>query len=179
MNKGKRIALLSAGPLSLDLFDETEIYDIRIGVNTAVTKFGCDYWSIADAHRFEDIIPEDVIGLPKVFMIGAQRDRVLAHQPERLSKHEVLIWEDVSRKVEAPPKWETWSAIGALVLAKFLGAQRVDCYGVDWSGEKDCTGAVDKQNRNEKRWGREKKQWNEVVKWMKEHDVLIQRISRS
>mgnify|MGYP001211625051 CR=1 FL=1 len=65
-----RIALLSAGP-SLNRFDESEPYDLRIAVNTAAARHRCDWWSVGDHRPYLDI---DALGKDalRIFMMGPE-----------------------------------------------------------------------------------------------------------
>ncbi|QNN23523.1 hypothetical protein HED60_14980 [Planctomycetales bacterium ZRK34] len=176
-----RVALLSAGPslrgsfapvaAAMDLpgprkhhAPGARPYDLVIGVNTAVEYFACDWWSCADAHRFEEIKP-NCIRRPSLFMLAPERDKLMRRCPEQLAEHDVVGWDEIFAKVDADPKWQNWSAPSALVLARHLGARSIDCYGVDLVGGVDCTGKAC-CHRNPGRWEREAELWQTIVNWL-------------
>lgn len=169
-----RIALLSAGPKSLSLFKDSDNYDIRIGINSAVTKYQCDWWSCGDAYRFEEI---EELGCPKLFMLGPEIDKVRAHQPERIEGRSVEAWEDVGYRVAAPDKWTTWSVIAGIVLARWLNATSLDVFGHDMVGEIDCTGERSRF-RNAGRWEKERLMWLKMLQWSQISKVTVHNVSR-
>jgi len=152
-------------------------YDLTIGVNTAVEHFRCDWWSCADAHRFEEIKPQ-CIGRPSLFMLAPERDKCMRRCPDQLNEHGVAGWDEIFADAGADPKWQNWSAPSALVLAKYLGATAIDCYGVDLAGEADCSGKAC-HHRNPTRWEKEARLWHVIVTWLQSQRIRVRRISAS
>lgn len=168
-----RVALLSAGP-SLEHFDRTirsECFSARIGVNTAAAKYPVDYWSVADQDRFAEIHP---IGFPAVFTMGPERDKMMAQNPHRIARHRVLVWKDIGRDVHAPNDGWRWSCTSALILARWLGATEIDCYGVDMTGAADVTGQTTIY-RNPERWAEEQVLWAKLVRWLRAGGTVVRR----
>lgn len=172
-----RTALLSAGPSLVKSYDASQPYDLVVGVNTAAALYDCDWWSVADAHRFYEITPKNN---PSVFTIGPERDKILASdQAARLKSTNVTDWNTVKESVGligTKVPMPNWSCTSALMLCKYLGATSVDVYGVDLSGERDVTGEKT-HHRNADRWKKELVEWDWLVEWMREAGVEVERVT--
>jgi hypothetical protein len=173
-----RAVLLSAGPLTLDRYDPDEQYGLRIGVNTAAAKYPVDWWSCADDCRYVEIEP---IGTPHLFTMAPERDKMLAHAPDRMKTHQVTAWEDVKADLCAagvgpPDGTMRWSCPSALVLARWLGVTELTCYGVDMVGAADCTGQRT-EHRNPRRWQEEVVVWDQLVAWCRGAGMAVERIT--
>lgn len=175
-----RAALLSAGPSLVRTYDPDAKYDLRIGVNTAVQKFACDWWSVADGHRFIEIDGDGtVIGKPDVWMIDAQHLHVQCYAADRYKAYRFHGWDATFDEVGASRSWANASAPCALILARSLGATEVDCYGVDMAGGLDVSGKIDGSThyRNEKRWELERGLWHLIVEWLQNRGTTVRRIN--
>ncbi len=169
-----RIALLSAGPSLAKSYDASQPYDLVIGVNTAASLFECDWWSVGDAHRFFEITPK---GNPKVFTIGAERDKVLASDDRlRLQGVEIEEWQTVMDHAAIPAGMPNFSCTAALMFCHYLKADSVDAYGVDMIGAEDVTGEATRW-REPVRWGKERVEWAYLVNWMQESGITVERIA--
>lgn len=165
-----RIALLSAGPVTLARYPGPEAYDLVVAVNTAATLHLAHWWSCADDDRFRQIKP---LGRPHWFVMAPERDKVLAHAPEQIAEKvaDVVTWEDIRPEVNPPNETMSWSCPAALVLARWCGATAIDCFGVDMVGEVDCLGQR-APHRNGERWKREREHWDRLVGWL--HGLGVQ-----
>ena len=174
-----RAALLSAGPSLQHSFDPAALYDLRIGVNTAVQFHKCDWWVCADSHRWIEIEAAGVKGKPKVFAIDTQRDRTICFAPDKAKKFKFTGWDEVFEATGASTSWMSNSAPAALILAHWLGAKEIDCYGVDMAGHLDATGIVDDstRHRNETRWSLERGIWTLMVDWLAQRGTKVTRIN--
>lgn len=171
-----RIALLSAGE-SLDRFDESAAYDLRIAVNTAAERFRCDWWSVGDHQPYLDIaaIDKDQI---RVFMMRGEIGH-LESLGVRLGER-ALAWDAINGLCPVV-NWHEFSATAALVLAVQLGATAIDCYGCDMRGTKDYAGRSDIGGRpavrsEEDRWPRERRIWNDLIEWLESLGIAVKRI---
>lgn len=174
-----KVALLSAGPSLTESYGENASpYDLVIGVNTAAALFDCDWWSVGDADRFEEITP---IGKPKVFMIGAERDKVLrSPHAARLEGVEVEEWQtamDETGITGVKLACPNWSATAALIFCRFLGVKAIDVFGVDLHGKADITGK-ETVWRCSSRWDRERVEWAFLVKWLTDAGIEVERITQ-
>lgn len=174
-----RVALLSAGPSLQASYGpvDPKLHKLRIGVNTAVNLYKCEWWACADSHRFIDIHNAGVIGKPQAFCIDAQRDRTICFEPDIAKKYKITGWDEVFAEVGASTSWMSNTAPAALILAKWLGATEIDCYGVDMAGHLDTTGKIDDSThyRNEQRWNMERQIWTLIVQWLAERGTKVTR----
>lgn len=138
-----RVALLSAGPSLVRTFDESERFDLRIGVNSAVGFFRCDWWSCGDGQTFERVYQHrGVIGLPVLFCMSpdCSRFRATSRLVKRYKAHRVVGWHEVRKRVHPPANWDSFSVVASVPLAVDLGATRIDVYGHDCMGTVDVSG---------------------------------------
>lgn len=172
-----RVALLSAGPSLHKSYDPAVPYDHRIGVNTAVQFYPCDWWACADSHRWIEIFDAGVIGKPRVFQIDAQRDRTQCFEFAKFEQYQWTGWDEVFEAVGANPLWMSNTGPAALVLAAWLGATEIHCFGVDMAGHLDVTEVIDDstRHRNPPRWEKERKAWDEIVAWLTDRGVKVYR----
>jgi hypothetical protein len=169
-----KVALLSAGPSLRKSFDPAVPYKLRIGVNTAVQFHKCDWWVCADSHRVEEI-ESKVIGKPKLFMVDGQRDQM---DGDCRKRWKITGWREVTAEIGASMSWLNNSGPAALLLAKWLGATHVDCYGVDMAGGLDATmeQTPSSKYRNDQRWALEKSFWHLISQWVSERGMTVNRI---
>ena len=172
-----KIAILSAGPSLIESYGgNASPYDLILGVNTAAAMFECDWWSVGDADRFEEITP---IGNPDVFMIGAERDKVYRSTlASRLDGVKVEEWQtamDATGITGVRLACPNWSATAALIFAKHLGATSIDVYGADMQGAADVTGK-ETVWRCSSRWDRERVEWAFLVKWLTDAGIEFNRV---
>lgn len=164
-----KIALLSCGP-SLRLWEAAchRDHDIVVGVNRAVARFACDWWSVGDAEGFAAVRP---IGSPHIWTHADTLTRIRKENPTRAAEHEAALYRRDERD-----RWSIFSATSALMLAPRLGATAVDCYGVDMVGSADWDG-TERGNRGEDRWSRERIAWADAVKLLADAGVSVRRIA--
>lgn len=73
--------------------------------------------------------------------------------------------------------WRLRSAPTAIVLAHWLGARTVDCYGMDWSGTADFDGHTHPlHNRDAARWADEAAAFEALRTWLAEMGTTVNRI---
>lgn len=166
------VALLSAGPSLSSSYGPADqaAFDIRIGVNTAVTLFPCDWWVCADTHRFVQIVNGEEgdrkpIGKPRLAMIDGQIHNAQAMHADLINQWQVTGWDQVFRESGADKSRANNSGPAGLVLAKWLGATSIDCFGVDMVGNTDAVGRPCKY-RVDGRWIKEREDWQAFVKWL-------------
>ena len=146
-----RIALLSCGP-SLPRWEwvNRSDYAVVVGVNRAVARYACDWWSAGDAECFTAVEP---IGLPHLWTHAATLYRIRREHPERSTRHHAATYHRCERQ-----QWSIYSATAALMIAREIKATRIDCFGVDMAGTQDWDGSHH-GCRDETRWARERAAW--------------------
>jgi hypothetical protein len=164
-----KMALLSCGP-SLALWRDPMLadYGAAVGVNRAVARFACDWWSVGDAEGFAAVRP---VGRPHIWTHADTLRRIRKENPARAAEHEAGLYRRDERD-----RWSIFSATAALMLAPHLGASSVDCYGVDMAGVADWDG-TERGNRGEDRWSRERIAWAEAVKLLADAGVSVRRMA--
>lgn len=169
-----RAAVLCPGPSLVRTFEgKTGRYGLVIGVNRAVGRFSCDYWSMLDDHSFAMAQP---IGHPTVLCDPTAWQRVKREFPHA-AQHDLVTVRDVSSVPLLPTKWHTWSATAAVALAHHLGARHIDCFGMDWSGIEDFDGTTDARNvRDADRWRRERDCYHGLVDLLAELGTTVARV---
>lgn len=169
-----RIALLSAGPSLVQTFNDSLSFDVRIGVNTAVEHFACDWWCVGDRHLLigENMAPAKPIGNPRIYTTTETIDRV--------GLTTALSWSEAGPQYSPPMEdtakgrtsgWDTWTATAAVVLARHLNATSLDVYGVDMAGHSDVSGRVG--GRSDHRWQRERPVWEACIQWIRAQGVRV------
>lgn len=170
-----RIAILSCGPsLAHVTPEDLQGFDRIIGVNEAALRLPpCDWLSCGDASRL--LAMRDKSGTqqlmdtlpPRILMIDNDIDRVRDSAPSLFEAFGFKGWNELRGELpgEIPSGWDTYSSTAALALAASLGASNVVCFGVDMIGVTDVAG-IQTPERNDERWAREQKIWNDLVEWM-------------
>lgn len=166
-----RVALLSSGP-SLNHFDPSVSYDMRIGVNQAACAHACDWWSAGDEQTiFRHLLEGPLVkGDPSICTMTPASDRIRDRCPDR--QFRIIRWEQLRDAQNPPQQWDTWSCTAALVLAVHLGATCIDVHGVDMSGPSDFTGAS-YSRFHANRWKRERPVWETLVSWARGRGVRV------
>lgn len=154
-----RAVVLAPGP-SLSLLDEMPADDVSIAIKRAAFYFPqCQWVAILDTpvlHAIDDQIPA-----------GAKLLTRAEYRPKHTSRAGLDV--EALEKWCPVPKIAEFTATAALVLAGFLGAERVDVYGADWTQQPDFDGHVDPETmmaRHPDRWKREGKIWGDIVLWL-------------
>jgi hypothetical protein len=171
----RRIAVLCPGP-SLLTFKELDAYDVRIGVNRAAEAVRCDYWVALDVHTAGITLPQ---GQPVVVNTPDTHSQMCSEFPyvSRLG-HMSLASLRLDCSKREPINWRRFGLTVAMVLGAQLGADRVDCFGVDWHGQADFDGSRHIRNRrSESRWQREQRLWCQVAGAMLELGIHVRRIT--
>lgn len=160
-------AILSAGQSLRQTFDPDARFDVRIGVNSAVQFFHCDWWACGDAQTFARCV---AIGYPVLFTV-TESDSWFHRHEARLAKHRMVLWGAVRDRQHPPEGALDWSISAALALAVDLGAASVHVYGHDMSGDTDVSGhqlAARPAN-----WKRVAAAWSATVAWAQERNVRL------
>jgi len=163
-----RIALLSCGP-SLPRWEwvNRSDYAVVVGVNRAVARYSCDWWSAGDAECFTAVRP---IGRPHLWTHAATLYRIGREHPTRATEHEAAVYHRCERK-----PWTIYSATAALMLALEVKATRIDCFGVDMAGTQDWDGS-ERGCRDESRWSRERAAWGKAVDLLAAEGITVARL---
>lgn len=149
-----RVALLSPGP-SLALYPGRAGFDSIIAVNRAAIVHCADFWSIGDYENFVRYEPE----LAAVPTIWTHHDTLRRIERRASGSLKALLYHRSERE-----RWTIFSGTAALKLAIGLGADRVDCYGVDMCGEKNFDGTDEAGAcRTPERWERERAAWDSIA----------------
>lgn len=155
-----KLALLSCGP-SLPRWESVDRsgFAAVVGVNRAVAKYPCDWWSVGDAECFWSVEP---IGSPRLWTHDATIRRI--GPTDRAATY---------HRDEREP-WTIFSSPAALLLAPLLNATSVVCFGVDMAGTTDWDG-TERGNRTETRWTRERDAWAAVVTRLANQGIAVVR----
>jgi len=171
----RSVAVLCPGP-SLSTFEDTDAYDVRIGVNRAAGVVRCDYWVALDVHTAGITVPRGtpvVVNKPNIHKQMCREFQYVTQLPH-LSVGSLRLREPRSKTTN----WRRFGLTVALVLAAELGAVHIDCFGVDWCGQADFDGFCCVRNRRtESRWERERRLWGQVAAVLAERNVIIRRVS--
>jgi hypothetical protein len=163
-----RAALLSCGP-SLSAFTTRDAFDVVIAVNKAVTLpgAGVTWWSVGDVLTVGRLYPT----LPYAPLIWTHTE-TMRQVIGRFG------WVDgkTYHRDEINARWSMFSATAGLMLAKELGAERVECFGCDMTGEQNWDGTEEPTaNRTEQRWERERVIWEKTRNLVEEFGVEVVR----
>lgn len=153
-----RVTILCPGP-SLRLY-RPGCEGMTIGVNRAATVHACDVWAATDWPLIRETRP---LGTPTLLTIEATRESLSRRGrpwPYLVVTHCGLVNETVTN---AKHPWTRYTATAALFYAGWLGADRIDVYGCDWSGTKDWDGEDAGENRSDNRWAEERDIWNKTA----------------
>lgn len=148
-----KAALLSCGP-SLALYPGRDAFDTVIAVNKAVLVGGYCWWSVGDILTVGRLYPS----LPYAPLIWTHTE-TMRQIVGRFG------WVDgkTYHRDEVNARWSMFSATAGLMLAKVLGAERVECYGCDMAGVLNYDGTDEPTaNRTEQRWERERVIWEKT-----------------
>jgi hypothetical protein len=157
-------ALLSCGP-SLALYPGRDAFDVVIAVNRAVLVGGYTWWSVGDILTVGRLYPS----LPYAPLIWTHTE-TMRQVIGRFG------WVDgkTYHRDEINARWSMFSATAGLMLAKKLGAERVECYGCDMAGEQNWDGTAEPTaNRTEQRWERERVIWEKTRNLVEEFGVEV------
>jgi hypothetical protein len=166
---GVRVILLSPGP-SLEKWDGNATGDIVIAVNRAIVRHpSADFWSCGDLLTVQRHVRQ--LPAPPILWTHTDEARRLRREFPGMPHRTYL-------RDEAKP-WTTFSATAALMLAGELGAERVDCFGCDMSGELNWDNSAEPTaNRTESRWQRERVAWDALVGILAERGVSVTRAAK-
>ena len=142
-----------------------------IGVNRAVEAYPCDYWCAMDANPYRDTKPK---GRPK-YVIRWDQLRKLGDDAPDLEQARVI-----KKQMDGYPRrvdYSSYSMLAAIAFAAEQGAARIDIYGSDWDGTGDWDGWEHPQphRRNEKRWGKERRLFNELKDYYEGEGITVSR----
>lgn len=180
----KTIAILSSGP-SLRLFDPSERFDLRIGVNRAATVHACDWWSVGDQQAFWRHLTDPdnerhgmVIGRPRVITMSDTWGGVQGANRALFNEFpEWMTWEKLRDTACPPQEWDCYSSTIALVLAGHLGGAgcQITAFGCDMGGLSDFAGYTAESRFNDIRWENERRIWTRLVDWLGETFGIVTR----
>ena len=174
------VCLLSNGPSAVH-YPGPSRFDLVIGVNWTVTRWHCDWWVFCDAATYENHRP---LGNPRIATrnpAARQIQERVTGKPHadftaKLGAGLVVILEDMTSPKKSPEvaEWWCYSGCAGLVLAFWLKATRVTCYGVDLAGKEDFTGK-ESTSRSDERWARERIIWDWFAGAVAECGVEVER----
>lgn len=167
------IALVSCGP-SASAFSASDHEGPIIAVSRKAKEVRADIWACFDLPVVLQI-QADVIGSPRMFTIYNTFESLQRRQSKWCNR--AMLAESFECPV---PQWALFTAPACLVLAAAMGATRIECWGVDMSGDGDSTGGATGNPdvvRTEARWERERAIWAGVEAWVKGKGVEVRRIS--
>ncbi len=177
--RGGHIAIVSNGP-SAELFDRANRgdFDVVVGVNWTVARWACDWWCLCDWTTFADHTPR---GNPKLFIRRFAADKLPRYAPQCVGRFgaapEVLLHEQI-----APPplpngagRWNAFSGLAALGLARHLQAARITVFGADMTGDRDHTGQFG-HSRTPDRWALERRIWHALVGVLEAEGIVVERV---
>lgn len=156
-----KATLLCPGPSLAGYDPERHRSGWTVGVNRVVGAFECDVWSACDRPLIDSVTP---LGTPALLTINATQDALRRKGrpwPHLVITHCGMLGGDSPCNVRQP--WTRYSATAALFYLKWIGAERIDVYGVDRRGVLDWDGVKGGCGRNSNRWKDEAKIWDELV----------------
>lgn len=163
-------AIICPGPSVSKTFDD-DFAGLRIAVNRAALWYASDVWAANDFPLICEI-SDDVKGNPRLW---CNHDTVtsLLRRGNCWGKGATAF----SSLVYPVPAWHLYTAPAALVVAAFLGADRIEVFGADWTSEPDADGKTPPScRRTEGRWRQERSIWEGIVACLKERGVRVERI---
>jgi hypothetical protein len=176
--RDRRIAIVSNGP-SAAAFDRANRadFDVVIGVNWTVARWACDWWCFCDWTTFADHVPR---GNPRLFVKRFAASKLPRYAPDCMDRFraapEVLLHE----RIAVPPlppgvgRWNAFSGLAALGLARRLQATRITVFGADMTGDRDHTGQFG-HSRTPDRWTLERNIWNALVASLTTEGIIVER----
>ncbi len=175
-----RAALLCPGP-SLRAYPGREGqggFDLVIGVNRVATLHPVDVWACGDWPLIEQERGR-VLGEPTLFVAASGAAQLRDHSPAGPWPFKTIEFEQLEQggfATSAGPQWNLFSTTAALMFAGWVGATRIDCYGIDWRGTLDWDGTAAGGNRSPERWQLEKDLCqNVLLPWLGRRGVEIKR----
>lgn len=160
-----RAALLSLGP-SLARLYEPPPANILIGVKKAAKAFRCDWACVLDSPSLL-LLDTAFAGRPRLLTRRAYRPKYTQRDGLDVEAFDGFC----------PVRHDDYTACAALVLAGYLGATTIDCYGVDWTDAPDFDGETPPEvNRTPTRWARERAQWDGIVTWLHGRGAEVRRL---
>jgi len=164
--------VLCPGPslaAAISMLQGSSLDTLFLGVNRAVEAIECQYWVAIDWKTIDEGHP---IGSPEIITIETAR--------QKLAKPVSRAYRTKANRPDMPPEktgWLNYSSLLAIASAYDLGCKEINVYGADMSGLKDWDG---NQNgrvcRTEKRWIKERKQFDSLCGWLAGKGVKVTRI---
>lgn len=162
------------------MFDgRDEAYALKVGVNRAVLRYQCDFWSCIDDKAYRKVADEGgPLGSPVIFSIAETDRRMKKKLPYPWRKERVVLHEECSEFwLPVSTGWRTYSATAAIALAHDKGATAIDLYGADLCGRDDYDGTTDaSDDRSDGRWKTERKTLADVCRWLHDVNIRVRRI---
>lgn len=172
-----KAAVLCPGPSLARTWAGGE-YALTIGVNRApvLAKGRLDVWAFSDGHVFWEHAPGYPVRILLTRCAEQRIDRKGHH--DRLYRYAREYVEDLERTPDLDLGWRIYTKPIAMVYAYTKGAKTIDLYGDDMAGDRDADGLTDpRNNRDAKRWGRERQITSNLTTWLWRHGVSVNRIS--
>lgn len=165
------VALLCPGP-SLSLFDGEHEGPI-VAVNRAALRHRCDFWAAMDFPLIERI-GADVLGSP---MLLTSQETISEMTKRGIGwRGDVGFARDLSSYCPSSLEWDLFTAPTALVFAGFIGATRIDIWGMDWKGLADFDGVEAGENRSPERWALDRGIiQNRLIPWLRYRGIDVVR----
>jgi len=182
----KRVAIVADGRSAL-LYPGRQDYDVVIAAMYAGFVEECDWWVIADETRYVECctwdrpadqrrlclrasVPDAVRNADDEAVSAAwERDRPRTVFKEQL--HET-VYPHVVQPVRRS-KWYRYSGTTALGLAYWLGAKRIDCYGMNLGLEDSVYSGPTERVSTPYRWSNEAKIWRSLCTGLEAAGVEI------
>jgi hypothetical protein len=132
------------------LFDADDFEGLTIAVNRAGLRYRADVWAAGDEPMLRSV-SQHVLGRPTWLTAAGTAALARDHGPSWPG--EVVEFESLYEYLDPTAlPWTMFTATAAIVYAAYRGAQSIDCYGMDWSGQADADGWHDAGNRSDERW---------------------------
>ena len=165
--------ILAPGP-SLMRFDEAQFGDaLVIAVNRAAFAFASTIWACLDI-MFFDKFRSAPLGRPAL-LVEDNAFNQLQRNAETAWRGERICADVLNDSFPLLPRVTLYSATAALAFAAFLGAKRIDVFGVDWSGVEDWDGVEAGANRTYHRWKSESELWRGIVETIRPRGQSVRR----
>jgi len=177
---GKSVGILCAGKSVQRFLDQPVAHDYILGVNRLASVYPCDFWAFNDHEAFGWWPAIEKEGrLPMIFTSN-QAHKLIAKHPEQLERangHVWLFYPQIQTTCPVSTHWTNYSMLIAMVLAQYLGAERICIYGSDWAGSDDFDGTAEKRaSRHEERWKNEEHWFGHVSAWLEGCGVSVTRV---
>jgi len=153
------VAVACPGPSLAATAPEAQQADVVIAVNRACCAAAADFWVALDAYTYDWVAEAGGPLLrnacrPAIVCSAAALRRIAAKHdlPAAFLDRAGLPAGDFKAI-----RWSRYSWATAMILAGAIRPQRIDCYGMDWSGGADYDGFTHKrQRRTDSRWNEER-----------------------